>query len=62
MGKTVKQATVKVKVKKNVYVVKSNKKGIFKVPLMKKIKHNNKIKITVSKSNYHTKTKSFKVK
>lgn len=62
VGKTVANATVQVKVKKNTYTVKSNKKGKFTVKLKKKLKRKNKITVSVSKANYQSKTKTFKVK
>lgn len=61
-GKTVKIATVVVKVGGKKYTVKSNKTGGFTVTLKKKLKKGNKISVTVKKSGYTTKTKSFKVK
>lgn len=61
-GKTVKTATVVVKVGGKKYTVKSNKTGVFTVTLKKKLKKGNKISVTVKKSGYTTKTKSFKVK
>lgn len=61
-GKTVKTATVVVKVGGKKYTVKSTKTGAFTVNLKKKLKKGNKISVTVKKSGYTTKTKSFKVK
>lgn len=61
-GKTVKTATVVVKAGGKKYTVKSNKTGVFTVTLKKKLKKGNKITITVKKSGYTSKTKSFKVK
>lgn len=61
-GKTVKTATVVVKVGGKKYTVKSNKTGVFTVTLKKKLKKGNKITVTVKKSGYTTKAKSFKVK
>lgn len=61
-GKTVKTATVVVKVGGKKYTVKSNKTGGFTVTLKKKLKKGNKISVTVKKNGYTTKTKSFKVK
>lgn len=61
-GKTVKTATVVVKVGGKKYTVKSNKTGVFTVTLKKKLKKGNKITVTVKKSGYTTKTKSFPVK
>ena len=61
-GKTVKIATVVVKVGGKKYTVKSNKTGGFTVTLKKKLKKGNKISVTVKKNGYTTKTKSFKVK
>lgn len=61
-GKTVKTATVVVKVGGKKYTVKSTKTGGFTVNLKKKLKKGNKISVTVKKSGYTTKTKSFKVK
>ena len=61
-GKTIKTATVVVKVGGKKYTVKSKKTGAFTVTLKKKLKKGNKISVTVKKSGYTTKTKSFKVK
>jgi len=61
-GKTVKKATVVVKVGGKKYTAKSNKSGVFTVTLKKALKKGNKISVTVKKSGYTTKTKSFKVK
>lgn len=61
-GKTVKTATVVVKVGGKKYTVKSSKTGVFNVTLKKKLKKGNKISVTVKKSGYTTKTKSFQVK
>lgn len=61
-GKTVKTATVVVKVGGKKYTAKSNKTGVFTVTLKKKLKKGNKITVTVKKSGYTSKTKSFKVK
>lgn len=62
VGITIANATVKVRVNKKTYTVKSNKKGKFTVKLKKKLKSKNKIKVSVSKKQYATKTKTFKVK
>lgn len=61
-GKTVKTATVVVKTGGKKYTVKANKTGVFTVTLKKKLKKGNKISVTVKKTGYTTKTKSFKVK
>lgn len=62
VGKTIKNATVKITVNKKSYTVQSNKNGKFSVKLKKNLKSKQKIKITVSKKNYKTKKKTFKVK
>lgn len=62
VGKTIKNATVKVTINKKSYTVQSNKKGKFSVKLKKKLKSKQKIKISVSKKNYKNKKKTFKVK
>lgn len=62
VGTTIGNATVKVKVNKKTYTVKSNKKGKFTVKLKKKLKSKNKIKVSVSKSGYKTKKQTFTVK
>lgn len=62
IGKTIKNATVKITINKKTYTVKSNKKGNFTVKLKKKLKSKQKIKVSVSKTNYKTKKKTFKVK
>lgn len=63
-GKTVKKAIVKVKIGKKTYKVKSNAKGKFVIELKgkTKLKKGQKIKITISKTGYKTKHKTYKVK
>lgn len=61
-GTTLKKATVKVKIGKKTYKVKSDSKGKYKIKLKSKLKKGTKIKITVSKKGYKTKSKSLKVK
>lgn len=63
-GKTIKRATVKIKIGKRTYKVKANSKGKFTVKLKSKakLKKGQKIKVTVSKKGYKTKNKVFKVK
>lgn len=60
-GKTISNAKVTVKIGKRKYSTKSNKNGKFTVKLNKKLKSKKKIKITVSKKNYLTKSQTFKV-
>ncbi|MCM1234296.1 MAG: hypothetical protein NC489_29685 [Ruminococcus flavefaciens] len=63
-GKTIKKATVKVKIGKTTYKVKSNAKGKFTIKLKGKtgLKKGQKIKITILKIGYKTKHKTYKVK
>lgn len=61
-GKTLKKAKVTVRVKKKKYKARADKKGKFTVKLKKKLKGGTKIRVTVSRSGYRTRTKSFKVK
>lgn len=61
-GKTIGGAKVVVKIGKKKYSAKSDKTGKFTVKLKKKLKSKNKIKVTVSKKNYATKSKTFKVR
>lgn len=63
-GKTIKKATVKVKIGKKTYKVKSNVKGKFTIKLKgkAKLKKGQKIKVTISKTGYKTKHKTYKVK
>lgn len=61
-GKTVKGGKVTVKAASKTYSVKADTKGKFTVKLKKKLVKGDKIKITVKKNGYNTKTKSFKVK
>lgn len=61
-GKTIKKAKVVVRIGKKKYTVTSGKKGKFTVKLKKKLKKRTKIKVTVTKSGYRKKTKTFKVK
>ena len=62
IGKTVKKGKVTVKVSGKTYKVTANSSGKFTVKLKKVLKKKNKIKVTVSKSGYKTKSKTFKVK
>lgn len=62
IGKTIKAATVKVKVSGNTYTVKSNNSGKFTAKLVSKLKSGAKITVTASKKNYITCTRSFFVK
>lgn len=62
VGKTVKGGKVTVKAASKTYSVKADTKGKFTVKLKKKLVKGDKIKITVKKNGYNTKTKSFKVK
>lgn len=63
-GKTIKKATVKVKIGKKTYKVKSNAKGKFTIKLKgkAKLKKGQKIKVTISKTGYKAKSKTYKVK
>lgn len=61
-GKTLKKAKVVIIAGKKKYTVKSNKKGNFTVKLKKKLKKKMKIRVTVSKSGYRKKSKTFRVK
>lgn len=63
-GKTIKKAVIKIGIGKKTYKVKSNVKGIFTVKLKGKAKleKGQKIKITVSKKGYKSRTKTIKVK
>ena len=61
-GKTIGGAKIVVKIGKKKYSTKSDKTGKFTVKLKKKLKSKNKIKVTVSKKNYLTKSKTFKVR
>lgn len=63
-GKTLKKATIKIKIGKKTYKVKSNAKGKFTVKLKgkAKLKKGQKVKVIVSKKGYKTKSKIFKVK
>ncbi len=62
IGKTVKKGKVTVKVSGKTYKATANSSGKFTVKLKKILKKKNKIKVTVSKSGYKTKSKTFKVK
>lgn len=62
VGKTVKKGKVTVKVAGKKYKVTANSKGKFTVKLKKVLKKRNKITVTVSKSGYKKKSKSFRVK
>ena len=62
VGKTLKKATIIVKIGKKTYKVKANKKGKFTIELKKKLKKKQKIVVTAKKSGYKTKKKIFKVK
>lgn len=63
-GKTIKKATVKIRIGKKTYKSKSNAKGKFTVKLKgkAKLKKGQKIKVTVAKKGYNTKSKIIKVK
>lgn len=61
-GKTLKKAKVVVVVNKKKYTTVADAKGNFKITLKKKLKKKEAIKVTVSKSGYKAKTKTFKVK
>lgn len=61
-GKTIAKATVKISIGKKTYKVKSNSKGKFTVKLKAKLKKKDSIKMTVSKSGYTSKSKTFKIK
>lgn len=61
-GKTLKKAKVVITAAKRKYTVKADKKGNFIVKLKKKLKKKRKIRVTVSKSGYRQKSKTFKVK
>lgn len=61
-GKTLKKAKVVITAAKKKYTVKADKKGNFTVKLKKKLKKKRKIRVTVSKSGYRQKSKTFKVK
>lgn len=61
-GKTIGKATVKISVGKKTYKAKSNGKGTFTINLKSKLKKKASIKMTVSKSGYKTRSKTFKVK
>lgn len=62
IGKTVKGGKVTVKAASKAYTVKADAKGKFAVKLKKKLVKGDKIKVTVKKSGYNAKTKSFTVK
>lgn len=62
VGKTVKSGKVTIKAASKTYTVKANAKGKFTVTLKKKLTKGNKIKVTVKKSGYNTKTKTFTVR
>ena len=62
VGKTVKKGKITVKVSGRTYKVTANASGKFTVKLKKALKKKNKIKVTVSKSGYKTRSKTFKVK
>lgn len=63
-GKTIKKATVKIRIGKKTYKSKSNAKGKFtdKLKGKAKLKKGQKIKVTVAKKGYNTKSKIIKVK
>lgn len=61
-GKTIGKAAIKISIGKKTYKAKSNGKGAFTIKLKSKLKKKTSIKVTVSKSGYITKSKSFKVK
>lgn len=60
VGKTIKNANIKVNIGKKVYRSKSTNKGNFKLKV-KKLKKGQKVKITVSKKGYKTRVKTLKV-
>jgi hypothetical protein len=62
VGQTIGEANVKVSVNGKSYNVKSKKTGSFTVKLKKKLTSKTKIKVTVSKTDYKSKTKNFRVK
>lgn len=62
VGKTIGDANVKAVVGGKTYTVKSNNSGAFTVTLKKKLKSKDKIEVTVSKTDYKTRKKSFRVK
>ena len=63
-GKTIKKATIKIRIGKKTYKSKSNAKGKFTIKLKgkMKLKKGQKVKVIVSKKGYKTKSKIFKVK
>ena len=63
-GKTLKKATIKIRIGKKTYKVKSNAKGKFTIKLKgkTKLKKGQKIKVTVAKKGYKTRIKTVKVK
>lgn len=62
VGKTVKNGNVTVKAVSKTYTVKADKKGRFTVKLKKKLTKGDTVKVTVKKSGYNKKTKTFQVK
>ena len=62
IGKTIKNATITIRIGSKTYKCKSKKSGKFAIKLKKKLKKGQKIKITVVKTNYKKKTKSFRVR
>ena len=62
VGKTIGDANVKAVVGGKTYTVKSNNSGVFTVTLKKKLKSKDKIVLMVSKTDYKTRKKSFRVK
>lgn len=63
-GKTIKKATIKIRIGKKIYKVESDTKGKFTIKLKgkAKLKKGQKVKVIVSKKGYKTKSKIFKVK
>lgn len=61
-GKTLKGSKVVIRIGKRKYLKIAGKKGNFTVKVSKKLKHNTKIKVTVSKKGYKSKTKIYRVK
>lgn len=63
-GKTIKRATIKIIISKKTYTTKSNEKGKFTIKLKgkMKLKKGQKVKVTVAKKGYKTKSRTLKVK
>ncbi|MDE6566798.1 MAG: hypothetical protein K2K70_03570, partial [Lachnospiraceae bacterium] len=62
VGKTVKKAKIIVKVGKRSYRTTATSKGRFQIKLKKKLKSGTKIQVTVAKSGYYKRKKSFRIK